>query len=82
MPAKRVQPVRIGSGDQWLAKSQRNFCRSAIRIEEPRVKMADFNRIKAIDFFQKPRPNRAAENIKWVRRYRKDRVSTPGTQLP
>jgi hypothetical protein len=82
MPAKRVQPVRIGCGDQWLAKSQRNFCRSAIGIEKPHVKMTDLNRIKAIDLFQEPRPNRAAKNIKWMRRYRKDRVSTPGAQLP
>jgi hypothetical protein len=52
MPAKRVQSVRIGRRDQWLAKSQRNFGRSAIRIEESLVKMANFNRVKAIDFFQ------------------------------
>ena len=82
MPAKRVQPVRIGCGDQWLAKAQRNFCRAAIGIEKPPVKMTVLNRIKAIDFFQEPRPNRAAKNIKWMRRYRKDRVSTPGAQLP
>jgi hypothetical protein len=81
MPAKRVQPMRIGCGDQWLAKSHRNFCRSAIRIEKPPVKMTDFNRIKAIDFLQEPRPNGAAKNIKWMRRYRKYRVSTPGAKL-
>jgi len=50
MPAKRVQPVRIGCGNQWFPKSQRNFCRSAVRIEESFVKVTDLNRVKTIDF--------------------------------
>ena len=82
MPAKRVQPVRVGSRDQWLPKSPRNSCRSAVRIEESFVKMTDLNRVKTIDFLQEPPPNRAAKNIKWVSRYRKERVSAPGAQLP
>jgi len=82
MPAKCVQPVRVGSRDQWLPESPRNSCRSAVRIEEPFVKMTDLNRVKTIDFFQEPPPNRAAENIKWVSRYRKERISTPRAQLP
>jgi len=82
MPAKRVQPVRVGSRDQWLPKSPRNSCRSAVRIEESFVKMTDLNRVKTIDFFEEPPPNRATKNIKWVSRYRKERVSAPGAQLP
>jgi hypothetical protein len=50
MPAKRVQPVRVGSRDQWLTKSPRNSCRSAVRIEESFVKVTDLNRVKTIDF--------------------------------
>jgi len=82
MPAKRVQPMRIGCGDQWLTKSPRNSCRSAVRIEESFVKVTDLNRVKTIDFVYEPPPNRAAKDIKWVSRYRKERISTPRAQLP
>jgi hypothetical protein len=50
MPSERMQPMRIGCGDQRFAKTRRHPFRTAIRIEEPFVKMAKLNRIEAIDF--------------------------------
>src|SRR4029450_9017187 len=50
MPSEGVQPVRIGGGDQWFTKARRHPFRAAIRIEEALVKMAEFDRIEAIDF--------------------------------
>jgi hypothetical protein len=50
MPPERVQPMRIGCGDQWFAKARRHLFCTSIRIEEAVMKMAELNRIKAIDF--------------------------------
>ena len=50
MPSEGVQPVRIGGGDQWFAKARRHPFRAAIRIEKALVKVAQLNRIEAIDF--------------------------------
>ena len=50
MPSERVQPVRIGCGDQWFAKTPRHFFRATIRIEKALVKMTELDRIEAIDF--------------------------------
>ena len=57
MPTECMQPVRVGSGDQWLAKSRRNFCRAAIRIQETFMKMANFNRVETIYFFKQAPAN-------------------------
>ena len=50
MPSERVQPMRIGGGDQWFAKARRHPFRAAIRIEKALVKVAVLDRIEAIDF--------------------------------
>jgi len=57
MVTKRVQPMSIGRGDQWLAKTRRHLFRATIWIQEAFVKMANFNRVEAIDFFQQARPD-------------------------
>ena len=57
MPPERMQPVRVGSRDQRLAKSRRNFCRAAIRIQETLVKVAKFNRVETIYFFKQAPAN-------------------------
>ena len=50
MPSERVQPMRVGGGDQWFAKARRHPFRAAIRIEKALVKVAELNRIEAIEF--------------------------------
>ena len=42
--------MRIGGGDQRFAKTRRHPFRAAIRVEEALVKMAELDRIEAIDF--------------------------------
>jgi hypothetical protein len=49
VPAKGVQPMRVGSGDHGFAKPACDSSRPAIRIEQANVKMADLNRVKTID---------------------------------
>jgi hypothetical protein len=47
--------VRIGSRDQWLAKARSHFCGPAIRVQKAFVKMAELDRVEAIDFVKKAR---------------------------
>ena len=81
MTAESIQPVRIGSGDQGLAKSRRHLFRPPIRIQETLVKMADLDCVETIDFIEKTRPDGTPKDIKWMRRNRKDRHPAPGAQL-
>jgi hypothetical protein len=55
VPAKGVQSMRIGSGDQWLTKPVCDSSCPAIRIERAKVKMAELNRVKTIDLCEQPR---------------------------
>jgi hypothetical protein len=55
VPAKGVQPMRIGSGDHWFAKPGCDSSCPAIRIERAKVKMAVLNRVKTIDLCEQPR---------------------------
>ena len=48
MPAKGVQPMRVGRGDQWFAKTRRHSFGTAIRIKEADVKMAELDGVEAI----------------------------------
>ena len=57
MPTKRVQPMRVGGGNQWFAKPGCYSSRPAIRIEQANVKMTELDRVKTIDFRHKPRPD-------------------------
>jgi hypothetical protein len=50
MAPKRMQPMRVGRGDQWLVKARRHSFRAAIRIKQANVKMAKLDRVKAIYF--------------------------------
>jgi hypothetical protein len=50
--AKRVQPMRIGRGDQGFAETRRHSLRTAIRIKEAYVKMAELDGVKAIYFLK------------------------------
>src|SRR5438094_1954 len=43
MTPKRVKPVRVGRGDQRLAKARRHFFGLTIWIEQAFVKMAELN---------------------------------------
>ena len=42
--------MRIGCGNQRFAKTRRHSFRAAIRVEEALVKMAELDRVEAIDF--------------------------------
>jgi hypothetical protein len=55
VPAKAVQPMRIGSGDQWFAKLGCDSLCPAIRIEWANVKMTELNRVKTIDLCEQSR---------------------------
>ncbi len=57
MPPEGMQPVRVGSRNQRLAKLRCNFRRAAIRIQETLVKMAKFNRVETIYFFKQTPAN-------------------------
>src|SRR5206468_6590609 len=63
MPAKGMQPMRIGSGNQRFAKASCHFFRTAIWIEQPNMKMAVLNRVKTIDLCEQPRSDSAAKDV-------------------
>ena len=48
MAPKSVEPMRIGGGDQWFAKTRRHSFRTAIRIKETYVKMAELDGVETI----------------------------------
>ena len=48
MTPKSVEPMRVGGGDQWFAKTRRHSFRTAIGIKEAYVKMAELDCIEAI----------------------------------
>ena len=50
MAPKSMEPMRIGGGDQWFAKTRRHPFRAAIRIKEAYVKVAELDCVKAIYF--------------------------------
>jgi hypothetical protein len=50
--AKRLQPMRVGRGDQRFAKTRRHFFGTAIRIKKAYVKMAELDGVEAIYFFK------------------------------
>jgi hypothetical protein len=53
-----------------------NFARAAIEVEPALVKMADLDRIEAIDFFNQALANGSTEQIKWMRSEAKNRLAT------
>jgi len=57
VPAKSVQPMRIGTGNHWFTESPSDSLCPAIRIERANVKMTELNRVEAIDFCEEPRPD-------------------------
>ena len=48
MAAEGVQPMRVGRCDQWFAKTRRHSFRTAIRIKEAYVKMAELDGVETI----------------------------------
>src|SRR5437588_5439183 len=76
MTPESVQLVGVGSRDQWFAKLG-GHCRSApIWIEQSLVKMAELDRVKAIDLFKQARADRTAQHVKRMGRDGKDRSAT------
>jgi hypothetical protein len=50
MPPKGVQPMRVGSGNQWFAKPGCHSSCAAIWIEQADMKMTELNGVETIDF--------------------------------
>ena len=73
--------MRIGSRNQRLSKS-RGHCRgTAVWIKPSFMEMALFNRVEAIDFVEQTPTDRAAEDVKWMRRDCKNGSPSPCAQL-
>ena len=73
MAAERVKLMRIGRGDERLVVFPRHFPSAAIQIEKAFMKVTKLNRVKTIDFLEQPFANRAAEDVKRMRREREYR---------
>src|SRR4051794_18358244 len=80
MSAEGVEAVRVGGGDQRLIITSCDFGGATVWIQRPEVEMAELNCVKAIDFPQQARPDRSAQDIKWMRRDRENGVSTRRSQ--
>ena len=81
MSAESVEAMRIGGGEERFAVRDRDGSRPAIEIEPALVKMADLDRIEAINFLEEPIADRSAQDKKRVGREREDRVAAAGSQL-
>jgi hypothetical protein len=81
MSAESLETMRIGGGKERFAVRGRDGSRPAIEIEPTLVKMADLDRIEAINFLEKPIANRSAQDKKGVGREREERVAAAGPQL-
>ena len=60
MTPESVQLVRVGCRDQRFAKLGGHFRSAPIWVEQSFVKMAELDRVKAIDLFEKTRADRTA----------------------
>src|SRR5260370_19090980 len=76
MTPESVQLVRVGCRDQRFAKWGGHFSSGPIGVEQSLVKMAELDRVKAIDLFKQARADRTAQHIKRMGRDGKDRSAT------
>ena len=76
MTPESVQLVRVGSRDQRFAKLGGHFRSAPIWVEQSLVKMAELDRVKAIDLFKQARADRTAQHVKRMGRDGKDRSAT------
>src|SRR5437016_1584424 len=81
MTPESVQLVRVGSRDQRFAKLGGHFRSAPIWVEQSLVKMAELDRVKAIDLFEQAGSDRTAQHIKRMGRDGKDRHSAAATKL-
>ena len=81
MRAEGLQAMRIGSREERPAMGGRDFARAAVQVEPALVKMADFDRIEAIDLLEQPVADRSADEKKRVRRKTKKRIAAVGAEL-
>src|SRR6202022_1504936 len=81
MTAESVQLVRVGSRDQRFAESGRHFRRAPIWVEHSFVKMAELDRVKAIDLVEKTRADRTAQHVERMGRDGENRQTAAGTKL-
>ena len=70
--AKSVELMRVRRRDERLAETLRNFHCPPIRIEEAAPEMAELDRIETIDMFQQSISDRTADDVKGMRRNRKE----------
>src|SRR5438309_11501004 len=78
MTPESVQLVRVGSRDQRFAKLGGHFRSAPIWVEQSLVKMAELDRVKAIDLFKQARADRTAQHVKRMGCDGKDRSATGG----
>src|ERR1700730_941258 len=78
--AESMQTMRVGGCDQGLTIFSRNSGGAAVRVEQEVVKMTELDRVETIDLLDQARPNRAAENIKWMRRDRENGSAASAAQ--
>ena len=71
----------IRSGQKRLAIFFCDGFRATIGIQPGGMKMAELDRIEAIDFFNQPLANGSTEQIKWMRSEAKNRLATSLTQF-
>src|SRR6202011_986080 len=79
--AESVQLVGVGSRDQRFVKLRGYFCRAPILVEQSFVKMAELDRVKAIDLFEKTRADRTAQYVEWMGNDGEDRQSAASPKL-
>src|SRR6478672_9413061 len=81
MPAKGLQLVGVGGGQERAAKFFRHSPGGAIAIEPALVEMANLDRVKTVDIFLQPlSADRTANDIEWMRRKCEKRGTPSGAQ--
>src|ERR1700694_377107 len=78
--AESMQTMRVGRRDQGLAIFSRHPGGAPVRVEQEVVKMTELDRVETIDLLDQARPNRAAENIKGMRRDGENGSATSAAQ--
>jgi hypothetical protein len=80
MPPEGMEAVSIGGCDERFMKPPGHARGSAVRIQRPLVKMAELDGVETILFREQPPADRAAENVKWMRRDGEKRLAAPGAK--
>lgn len=75
MTPECMQPMGVGRGDHWFPEFGADCRRDPVRIHQSFVKMTYLDRIETIDLSHQSPPNRAADDVEWMRRNREKRIA-------